>query len=130
MNNNRQADISKITALQAELDGFREDGERADKFIAIVRKYTDITELTTPMIHEFVEKIMVHHTDRSSGEREQQVDIYLNFIGKFDVPVPEPTAEELAEEERQRQKRAKRREYNKRYMEKKCRLEQEQQKSA
>ena len=79
-----------IAALQAELDNFHADGERADKFIAIVKRYTDFTELTPSMITEFIEKIVVHEADKSSGEREQQVDIYLNFIGKFEVPAHDP----------------------------------------
>ena len=33
---------------------------------------------------------------RSAGERVQEIEIYLKFIGKFDVPLPEPTPEELA----------------------------------
>ena len=57
------------------------------------------------MINEFVEKIMVHAPDRSTGERIQEIEIYLKFIGKFDVPMPEPTPEELAAEEKRRQKR-------------------------
>ena len=57
------------------------------------------------MIHEFVEKILVHAPDRSTGERVQEIEIYLNFIGKFEVPMPEPTEEELAAEEKRRQKR-------------------------
>src|SRR5699024_6910623 len=43
--------------------------------------------------------------DRSTGERVQEIEIYLNFIGKFEVPMPEPTPEELAAEEKRRQKR-------------------------
>ena len=35
-----------------------------------------------------------------------EIDIYLKFIGKFDIPMPEPTPEELAELEAQRKKRA------------------------
>ena len=35
----------------------------------------------------------------------QEIEIYLNFIGKFEVPMPEPTEEELAAEEQRRQKR-------------------------
>ena len=35
----------------------------------------------------------------------QDIEIYLNFIGKFEVPMPEPTEEELAAEEKRRQKR-------------------------
>ncbi len=50
-------------------------------------------------------KILVHAPDRSTGERVQEIEIYLNFIGKFEVPMPEPTEEELAAEEKRRQKR-------------------------
>ena len=71
----------------------------------------------------FVDKIVVHAPDRSSGERMQEVDIYLKFIGKFDVPLPEPTPEELAEQERLRKKREKQREYSRRSREKKKRAE-------
>ena len=71
------------------------------------------------MIYEFVDKIVVHKPDRSSGERTQEVDIYLKFIGKFDVPIPEPTPEELAEQEKQRKLREKQREYSRRSYEKK-----------
>lgn len=73
------------------------------------------------MIYEFVDKILVHAPDRSSGERTQEVDIYLKFIGKFDVPLPEPTPEELAEMERVRRRRARGRENTRRYTERKKR---------
>ena len=115
-----------IEQLQAEMDSFHADSARADRFIEIVKKFTDFSELTPAMINEFIEKIVVYEADKSSGEREQQVDIYLNFIGKFDVPAPEPTPEEIAEEEKRREKRAQHREAQRRYTEKK-KLEQEQQ---
>ena len=40
-----------------------------------------------------------------AGERVQEIEIYLKFIGKFDVPMPEPTPEELEAEEARRQRR-------------------------
>lgn len=94
-----------LAADQAQLDQFNEDTDRADKFLALAKKYTDFSELTAPMLHEFVEKIMVHAPDRSTGERVQEIEIYLKIIGKFDVPMPEPTPEELAAEEARRQRR-------------------------
>ena len=94
-----------LASDQADLDQFNEDTDRADKFLALAKKYTDFSELTAPMINEFVEKIVVHAPDRSTGERIQEIEIYLKFIGKFDVPMPEPTPEELAAEEKRRQKR-------------------------
>ena len=94
-----------LASDQTNLDQFNEDTDRADKFLALAKKYTDFSELTAPMINEFVEKIVVHAPDRSTGERIQEIEIYLKFIGKFDVPMPEPTPEELAAEEKRRQKR-------------------------
>ena len=110
-----------IAKEQAELDTFNADTVRVDKFLTLVRKYTDFTELTTPMIFEFVDKIIVHKSDRSTGERVQEVEIFLKFIGKFDVPMPEPTPEELEAEEKRRRRRAQQREWERRYRERKKR---------
>ena len=108
-----------IANAQVELDAFEADTAKVDQFLALAKKYTDFSVLTTPMIYEFVDKILVHAPDRSTGDRTQEVDIYLKFIGKFDVPMPEPTPEELAEQERLRKRRANSRERTKRYSEKK-----------
>lgn len=63
---------------------------------------TDFSELTTPMINEFIDKILVHAPYYIDGERMQEVEIYLNFIGKFEIPQPQ-----LSEEEIKRQKQLK-----------------------
>lgn len=115
---------------KAEIEKYESDTVRADKFIELVKRYTDFSELTTPMLNEFVEKILVHEADYSSGERVQEVEIYLNFIGKFELPVKEPTADEIAEHENLKARRAKKAEYNRRYMEKRRkRIAGEEQKS-
>ena len=54
-------------------------------FLKIVRKYTEPTELTLLLLHEFVEKIVVHAPDRSSGHRVQIIDVHYNFIGEIDL---------------------------------------------
>lgn len=110
---------ASIANAQSEPDAFEADTARVDQFLALAKKYTDFSVLTTPMIYEFVDKILVHAPDRSTGDRTQEVDIHLKFIGKFDVPMPEPTPEELAEQERERKRRAYHRERTKRYSEKK-----------
>ncbi len=57
-----------------------------DRFIAVVKKYTDIPELTPQIIAEFIDKIIVHNAefDELSSEKYQTVDIYFNGIGKLD----------------------------------------------
>jgi hypothetical protein len=86
---NEQEDLDRqITGLMAGLERYEDDGERANKFIAIVRKYTDFSELTASMLNEFVEKILVHEAEgvRQGYGRSQKVEIYLNFIGRYDPP--------------------------------------------
>jgi len=107
-----QAELKAQTmALAAELEAFEKDSENADKFMELVRRYTQFDELTTAMLHEFVDRVEVHEADKSSGERQQQIDVYLNFIGNFTIPGSEPiplTPEEIAaEEERLAKKRRK-----------------------
>ena len=108
---------ASIAKAHAELDTFEADTTKVDQFLALAKKYTDFSVLTTPMIYEFVDKILVHAPDRSDGDRTQEVDIYLKFIGKFNVPMPEPTPEELAKMEKQRKRRAYFRERGKRQRE-------------
>lgn len=107
-----------LTSAREQLATAKEEASNVNKFIALVHKYTDFSELTTPMIHEFIDRIEVHEADKSTGERTQEIDIYLKYVGKLDVPMPELTPEELAEEERKRRKRAWNRTYNRRKAEK------------
>lgn len=104
-----------LEALQSELDSFVEDSTRAEKFIEIVRRHTSFSELTTPMILEFVEKILVHEPDYSSGKRVQTVEIFLNFIGKCELPVTAPTPEETLAQDELAIKRERHREAQRRY---------------
>lgn len=114
-----QADLEEqVKKIRADLSSFEEATDNADKFIELVHRYTDFSELTPAMINEFIEKIIVHEADKSSGDRIQQIDIYLKFVGKLDVPMPELTPEQWKEEERKRKKRAWNRTYMRRKYEK------------
>ena len=100
--------------LQAELEQFDKDSLRADKFLELAKRYTDFPELTAPILHEFVDKVIVHEADKSSGVRTQQVDIHLNFIGQF-TPPPD---EESEAQRKQEADRAMWREYKRKQREK------------
>ena len=89
---------------------YEEDTDRAEQFLALAKKYTDFSELTSQMINEFIEKIVVHAPERVDGDRVQEIEIYLNFIGQFDVPAPEPTDEELKRQEQSHRRRVRERE--------------------
>lgn len=94
-------------ALQTQANSLREEIQEdeskcanVERFLSIVRKYTEIPELTPHILHEFVEKIVVHAaTDpHSKTNRKQEVDIYYKGIGilemsrVFDIRQNEETA--------------------------------------
>lgn len=77
--------------LQTEADGIQSELQQEEKksvdvkrFLAIVKKYTDLTELTPEILREFIDKIIVHAPDKSSGRRLQEIEIIYNHIGEFD----------------------------------------------
>jgi len=79
----------EIEQLQAEIDTFNTDSMRADRFIELIKKHTEFKELSALLLNEFVEKVIIHEGDKSSGKRIQKVDIHLNFIGNFELPQSE-----------------------------------------
>ncbi len=114
-----QAELEqRIADGRQELDTYLQDEERIDKFLELTKRYTDFTELTTPMLKEFVEKIVVHAPDRSTGQRTQQVDICFKFIGQFSIP---KETEQLSPEEQivRDELEAKRAEYRRKYQRRK-----------
>ncbi len=83
-----------VTEAESALDSFEQDTANVERFLALAKKYTDFSELTTPMINEFIDKIIVHAPEKIDGDRTQEVDIYLKFIGRLNFPAPELTPEE------------------------------------
>jgi hypothetical protein len=77
---------NRIKALQKELK--KESGQlyTADKFLEIVRQYTDTTVLTQRMLYELINHIDVYHANRVNGEITQEIKIFYNCIGAFEVP--------------------------------------------
>ena len=109
-----EAEQKSLAAAIAEakdsLMDYQEDTARVEQFLALAKKYTDFSELTTPMINEFIDKIIVHAPERNDGDRVQEVEIYLNFIGKYELPAVELTEEEIKREAFLKKERARSRE--------------------
>ena len=81
-----QADLkSSVENLRDVVSTMETEEVNIQSFVKIVKKYTEPTELTPLLLHEFVEKIVVHAPDRSSGQRVQQIDVHYNFIGEIDL---------------------------------------------
>ncbi len=70
-----------MTELKA-LIATEKESSNVDGFLSIVRKYTDIKELTPELIREFVEKVYVYKTERVDGFKIQRIRIVWNCIGE------------------------------------------------
>ncbi len=83
----QEALAAEIDELEKAVSGYEQSRKSALKFIALVDKYGSFEKLTTTMLNEFVEKIMVHERDRKgSTDTTQEVEIYFNFVGRYIPP--------------------------------------------
>lgn len=83
MSKNYEDEQKELRQIIPELSQFIEASEQKNadtaQFIGIVRKYSEIPKLTPEIMHEFIEKIVVHAPNKSSGHRTQQIDIHFRF---------------------------------------------------
>ena len=63
-----------IAEWQGQMESWKADTLKTDRFIELVRRYTDFSELTTPMLNEFVEKVVVHEGEGRGNSRRQQAE--------------------------------------------------------
>ena len=74
------------TELQISISAEKETALNAYHFLTLVRKYTEIPELTVKIIREFVEKVYVYKAEKVDGHRVQRIKIIYNCIGAFALP--------------------------------------------
>lgn len=71
----------KVKADREMVNAYEQYKADFDSFVAVIRKYVGITELTPTIVNEFVKKIIVHAPDKSIGHRRQKIEIIWNFVG-------------------------------------------------
>ena len=115
-----QDELNKIIEIdKADLERNIGARQNVERFLALAKKYNTITELTPTIINEFIDKIVVHEATGLGAERNQRVDIYLNYIGQFTAPEDSlMTEEERITAEKKAEKLRRKRESNRRYMKK------------
>lgn len=70
--------------LEQEISTGKDTMLNADRFMAVVDRYTDIQELTPEIVREFIEKIVVHERSQRWKKKNytQQVDVHFNFVDR------------------------------------------------
>ena len=78
-----EAEQSRLKSDAAKLSETisRKDQKKKDvkSFVEIVKKFEDFTELTPEIMHELIDRIVVHAPEGGRANRTQQIDIIYRF---------------------------------------------------
>ena len=114
------SELSTLEARTEELDNIIAQGKeneiRTDKFMRLVKKYSEFDEITTPMLNEFIDRVLIHEPvyGEKRSHRTQEIEIYFNFIGKIGLPnVSEPVDWEKIEQEKEKARKERKKQYDK-----------------
>lgn len=80
----KQELAARAATLNNEITSQQNKMLNADRFLAIVERYTDIRELTPEIVREFIDRIVVHERSEPWKKKNytQEVEVYFNFVGK------------------------------------------------
>lgn len=133
---------TELNRLEKEIQNYQDKRINTKKFLDLIERYENFEELDTVMINEFVEKIIVHERkEKWFQNSEQDIEIYLNFIGNYNLKSDEDieidpekeekrikTKERLRENYLKRRETGKQKEYQDKYKSKRLEIKKEEEK--
>ncbi len=84
---------SALPDIENYLETETDKTKSLQRFIEKVKRITEIKELTAELVHEFIDKIVVHAPRYLDGKRVQLIDIYYNGVGILRELTPEEMEE-------------------------------------
>ena len=83
-NEEQRTILEEIPKLRKAIEDLKASATNVERFLEIVRKYTDIKELTPEILRTFISKIVIHERSRKHAkDAEQDIDIYFAHIGNL-----------------------------------------------
>ena len=77
-----QSDLKeRLELLDEQLAEIEVQKLNSYQFTKLIKQYTEVTELTAPLLKELIDKIVIYQSETSNGKRTQRIDIYYRFIG-------------------------------------------------
>lgn len=73
----------QIVRLQEVLISQTESKENVDKFMQTIRRYTNLETLTTQLVNELIDKIIVHQPTGRGKNRQVMIELHYQFIGEL-----------------------------------------------
>ena len=77
---------AKIDTIKAQLDKQNNDAENLEQFFAIIQQHTGIETLTTKIITDLIDYIVIHEHD-GGKPRRQKIKITYRFAGSTEIVI-------------------------------------------
>lgn len=77
---------ARVGELRRDLEQGQAEAVNVAQFIALVKKYTEVRELTPTIVNEFVKMVIVHAPTKVNGHRSQFVQVVYNLVGEVTIP--------------------------------------------
>ena len=76
----------KVKILNAEIEKAQTKYDNIQKFMAIVKRYSDFEELTPEILRAFVDKIIIYEKQKVYGHIMHTIEIVYNFVEAIELP--------------------------------------------
>ncbi len=90
MSDNYEAEQKALTErlnyLKAEIEKAKTQYDNINRFIAIVKRYSDFDEITPEILRAFVDKVIIHEKIKVERRYVYTIEIIYNFVEAIDLP--------------------------------------------
>ena len=90
MSDNYEAEQKALTErlnyLKAEIEKAKTQYDNINRFMAIVKKYSDFDEVTPEILRSLVDKVIIHEKVKVNGHYVHTIEIIYNCVGAIDLP--------------------------------------------
>ncbi len=76
----------KVKTLKAEIEKAQTKYDNIQKFMAIVKRYSDFEELTPEILRAFVDKVIIYEKQKVDGHIRHTIEIIYNFVEAIELP--------------------------------------------
>lgn len=84
----------QLTELDGKLAKAQSDSQNAERFLELIKKYTELPELNAKVLNELIHRIVIYQAQTDeNGHRTQRVDIFYKFVGLVKMEVNDSAAE-------------------------------------
>ncbi|MBQ0099519.1 MAG: recombinase family protein [Firmicutes bacterium] len=82
----QKALTEKLNSLKSEIEKAKNKFDNINRFMAVVKKYSDFEEITPEILRSFVDKVIIHEKVKVGKHYTHTIEIIYNCVGAIDLP--------------------------------------------